>query len=102
MEGYGIKENVLWWIAKWLEDRKQRVQLNGRRSGWIEVRSGVPQRSVLGPLLFTIFIDDIDGVVLCEISKFDDDTKIAICVNILNYIGSMQRTLDNLVVRESS
>ena len=49
------------------------MQLNGQRSGWTEVRSGVPKGSVLGPLLFTVFIDDIDEEVFCEISKFADD-----------------------------
>ena len=53
------------------------MQLNGHRLCWKEVRSGVLQGSVLEPLLFTIFIDDIDNVVLCEISKFADDTKTA-------------------------
>ena len=52
------------------------MQLNGHILGWTEVRSGVPQRSVLRPLLFTIFIDDINEEVVCEISKFGDDTKI--------------------------
>ena len=56
------------------------MQLNGHRSGWIEVRSGVQQGSVLGPFLFTIFIDDIDQEVLCEISKFADCTKIIVKV----------------------
>ena len=97
LEGYGIQEDVLRWIAEWLGDRKQRVQLNGHRSGWMEVRSGVPQGSVLGPLLFTIFIDDIDEQVLCEISKFADDTKIASQVNTLNDIRLLQRSLDKLV-----
>ena len=97
MEGYGIQENVLRWIVKWLEDWKQRVQLNLHRSGWTEVRSGVPQGSVLGPLHFTIFIDDIDEDVLCEVSKFADDTEIASRVNTFNDIRSMQRTLYELV-----
>ena len=81
--------NVLRWIAEWLEDRKHRVQLNGHRSGWTEVRSSVPQGSVLGLLPFTIFTDDIDEELLCELSKFADDTKIACRVNTLNDIRSM-------------
>ena len=80
------------WIAEWLEDKKQRVQLNRHRSGWSEVSSGVLQGSVLGPLLFTIFIDDIDEEVLCEIYKLADDTKIARRVNTLHDRRSMQRT----------
>ena len=75
MEDYGIQGNVLRWIAEWLEDRKQRVQLNGHKSGWTEVRSGVLQGSVLGQLLFTIFIEDINEEILCEISKFAGDTN---------------------------
>ena len=50
------------------------MQLNGHRSNRTGVRSGVPQESVLGPLLFTIFIDDIDEEVLCAIFKFAGDT----------------------------
>ena len=56
----------------------------------MEVRSGVLQGSVLGPLLFTIFIDDIYEYVLCEISTFADDTKIASRVNTLNNVRSLQ------------
>ena len=65
LEGYGIQENVLGWISKWLGDMKQRVHLNRNRLGWTEVRSGILQGPVLGPLLFKIFIDDIDKEVLC-------------------------------------
>ena len=71
------------------EDRKQQMYLNRHRSCETEVRSGVPQGSVLGPLRFAIFIGDIDEEVLCEISKFADDTKIADRVNTLNDIRSL-------------
>ena len=60
LEGYGVQGNVLRWIAGWLEDRKQRVQLNEQRLGWTEVRTSALQGPVLGQQLFTIFIDDID------------------------------------------
>ena len=97
LEGYGIQENILRSITKRLEDRKQRVQLNGHRSDWTEVRSGVLQGYVLGPLLFILFIYNIGEEVLREISTFVDDAKIASRVNILNNIRSMKRNLDTLV-----
>ena len=89
-------------IAEWLGDKEQRVQLNGHRSGWMEVRSRVSQGSALGPLLFNIFIDDIDEQVLREISKFAGDTKITSRVNTLNDIRSMQRTLEKLVTSSNN
>ena len=84
--------------SRMAKDKKQWLQLSGYRFGWTEVRSDVPQGSVLGPLLFTILIDDMEEEVLCEISKFAEDTKIASLVNTFNDIRSMQRTLDKLVV----
>ena len=72
------------------------MQLNGNDQVGQRLEIGVVVGSVLEPL-FTIFIDDINDEVLCEISKFADDTKLASRVNTLNDIRSVQRTLDKLV-----
>ena len=67
------------WIKAWLNDRKQRVVINGQSSGWKQVLSGVPQGSVLGPVLFLLFINDLDSVASDKqsIKKFADDTKVS-------------------------
>jgi ribonucleases P/MRP protein subunit RPP40 len=64
------------WIKEWLKGRKQRVVINGKALQWIEVDSGVPQGSILGPLLFIIFINGIDEGIMSDILKFADVTKM--------------------------
>ena len=79
-EGLGIRGNVLAWITEWLTGRKQRVVINGEASEWGEITSGVVQGSALGPCLFLMYINDIDGGVEDLggfLSKFADDSKWA-------------------------
>ena len=64
------------WIEQFLLGRQMRVHVNGSVSSWIDVISGVPQGSVLGPLLFLIFVNDLSDWVKSSILMFADDTKI--------------------------
>ncbi len=71
-----IKGKVHNWIENWLSNRKQRVVINGTAWHWAPVTSGVPQGSVPRPVLFIIYINDIDVGLNTFISKSSDDTKI--------------------------
>ena len=93
----GIHGNCADWINAWLSNRSQRVVVNGELSSWKDVSSGVPQGSVLGPLLFLIFINDIDDGLTSGIFKFADDTKLYRKVNSFEDSSLLQADLDKLV-----
>ena len=71
--GYGIGGKTLKWIDSFLCDRQQRVMVNGVKSDWAPVISGVPQGTVLGPLLFSLYINDITEDIDSELRLFADD-----------------------------
>ena len=68
--------SIINWIEQWLTDRRQRVVVDGEVSSWKSVLSGVPQGYVLGPILFLVYINDLEEGVSGKILKFADDTKL--------------------------
>ena len=93
---YCISGKISEWIKSWLKQRRQRVVLHDKASEWEAVLSGVPHGSVLGPVLFIIYIDDIDNEISSMLLKFADDTKLIKEVGSDASFRRMQTDLDNL------
>ncbi|MES9880859.1 MAG: reverse transcriptase family protein [Sedimenticola sp.] len=99
---YGVRENTLNWIRAFLNGRSQKVVIEGEESGSVPVTSGVPQGSVLGPILFVIYINDLPDHIISQVRLFADDTAVYITIRHEDDGKTLQHDLDTLQVWEKN
>jgi ribonuclease P/MRP protein subunit RPP40 len=93
---YGIRNKTKGWIKTWLTSRSQRVVVDGEASDSVHVDSGVPQGTVLGPLMFLLYINDIGSNINSTIKLFADDCLLYRVINSTDDTDSLQRDLSKL------
>ena len=98
LQAYGVADKLYTWINAFLTNRQQQVAVEGSKSPWARVTSGVPQGSVLGPLLFLIYVNDMPDVIRCPIKIFADDAKIYRQVTLDAGIEDLQSDIDAVIM----
>ena len=97
LKSHGMGNSIIKWIEQWLTDRRQRLVVDGEVSSWKSVLSGVPQGSVLGPILCLVYIDDLEEGVTGNILKFADDSKLFRKTKEIGDKQKLQDDIDKLV-----
>lgn len=78
LEHYGVRGEELKWFEGYLDGRRQRVLVGDAKSCWNDVRRGVPQGSILGPLLFILYVNDLpNNIHYCRVRQYADDTTLS-------------------------
>jgi len=95
LERYGFDRLAVRWMRDWLDGHVQRATINDSVSKWKTVTSSVPQRFILGPMLFTIFSNGIESGIECTLRKFAGDIKLSGEVQTLEGSDAIQRDLGN-------
>ena len=97
---YGIEDKSLWLILDYLVNRKQRRKIGSSFSSWCDINTGVPQESILGPLLFNIFINDLfSSITKSEVCNFSDDNTLYSCHKYLEHVfSSLKYDLINALI----
>ena len=98
LKAYGVTGNIFNWIKGFLNERSQVVKVNGEESTIAPVLSGIPQGSVLGPLLFVIYINDLPEAISSPVFLFADDTKILRQISSRKDSLELQSDIDSLSV----
>ena len=93
---YGIRNKTNTWPRSFLTGRSQRVVINGSASSWSPVVSGVPQGTILGPILFLMFINDLPTNATSGIKFFADNCDLYHLINSVSNHFALQRDLDQL------
>ena len=98
IEAYGVERNSLLFLMSYLKDRKQAVKIKGIRSLFQLIKSGVPQGSILGPILFNIFINDLYLVLQKDLHNFADDNTISAVSETIPELVDLLTTKSNLAI----